>query len=187
MTSPTGAANNPLRRRAFTLVELVLVMALLVTLAAVAVPSLARSMRGHNLDGQADRLLGLTEYARDEAASQGLPMVLWIDVDGGRFGVDSKPGYGAGGENARAREYTLVDDARFDPVGQGMVSSVAPPANAAAPGGTHGGVIVAEFAPDGTLDPGSLPGVRIVDRAGEVLSVSQTPDAYGYEIVKGNR
>ncbi len=194
MTSPTGAANN-LRVRAFTLIELVIVMALLVTLAAIAVPSLSRSMRGHNLDGQADRLLALTEYARDEAVSQGIPMVMWIDVDGGRCGVDAKPGYGSGGENARAREYPLQDDAHFDPVGQGMVSSV-PPTGTAAQGqttgtanasGTHGGVVVAEFAPDGTLDPGSLPSVRVVDRAGDSLAVSQTSDAYGYEIVKGTR
>ena len=183
----------PKRAAAFTLVELVLVMALLATLAAIAVPSLARSLRGHNLDQQADRLLALTEYGRDEAASQGLPMVMWIDADGGRFGVDAKPGYGSGGENARAREYALADDAHFDPVGQGMVPSV-PAAGTTAQGqatgaaaqGTHGGVIVAEFEPDGTLDPGSLPGFHLVDRAGESLSVSQTPDAYGYEIVKGN-
>ena len=183
----------PKRVTAFTLVELVLVMALLATLAAIAVPSLARSLRGHNLDGQADRLLAVTEYGRDEAASQGLPMVMWIDVDGGRFGVDTKPGYGSGQENARAREYTLADDAHFDPIAQGMVSSVPAPGTAAqgqtsggAAQGTHGGVIVAEFEPDGTLDPGSLPGFHLVDRAGEALSVSQTPDAYGYEIVKGN-
>lgn len=169
-------------------------MALLVTLAAVIVPSLARSMRGRNLDGQADRLLALTEYGRDEAVSQGIPMVMWVDVDGSRFGVDTKPGYGSGAENARAREYTLEDDAHFDPVGQGMVSSVPPAGTTAqgqttstAAGGTHGGVIVAEFAPDGTLDPGSLPSVRVVDRTGESLAISQTADAYGYEIVKGNR
>lgn len=165
-------------------------MALLVTLAAVAVPMLARSMRGHNLDGQADRLLALTEYGRDEAVSQGIPMVMWIDVDGSRFGVDAKPGYGSVGENARAREYALQDDAHFDALGQGMVPSL-PSAQGqstgVASGGTHGGVIVAEFAPDGTLDPGSLPSVRVVDRAGESLTVSQTSDAYGYEIVKGSR
>ncbi len=178
---------------AFTLVELVLVMALLVTLAAVAVPTLARSLRGHNLDAQADRLLALTEYGRDEAASQGIPMVLWIDADGGRFGVDTKPGYGSGQENARVREYTLGDDARFDPVGQGMVSTAPAPAtsgqgqtNANAPQATHGGVVAAEFEPDGTLDPGSLPNFRLTDRAGESLTVAQTADAYGYEIGKGN-
>ncbi len=185
-----------MRRRvtAFTLVELVLVMALLVTLAAIAVPSLARSLRGHNLDQQADRLLALTEYGRDEAASQGLPMVLWIDVDGGRFGVDTKPGYGSSRENARAREYTLADDAHFNPVGQGMVSSV-PAEGTGAQGqtagvsaqGTHSGVIAAEFEPDGTLDPGSLPSFHLVDRAGETLAVSQTLDAYGYEIVRSHQ
>ena len=181
------------RVAAFTLIELVLVMALLATLAAIAVPSLSRSLRGHNLDAQADRLLALTEYGRDEAVSQGFPMVLWIDADGGRFGVDTKPGYGSGQENTRAREYALGEDAHFEPVGQGMVSttpaagtSAQGQTNGAAPQGTHGGVTAAEFEPDGTLDPGSLPGFHLTDRAGESLSVAQTPDAYGYEIVKGN-
>lgn len=178
----------PRRATAFTLIELVLVMALLATLAAVAVPSLARSLRGHNLDAQADRLLALTEYGRDEAASQGMPTVLWIDADGGRFGVDTKPGYGSGQENAHAREYALGEDAHFDPIGQGMVPSVQTPAqtNGTAPQNTHGGVTVAEFEPDGTLDPGSLPSFRLTDRAGESLTVAQTSDAYGYEIVKGH-
>ena len=176
---------------AFTLIELVLVMALLATLAAVAVPSLSRSMRGHNLDQEADRLLALTDYARDEAASQGIPMIVWIDADGGRCGVDAKPGFQpAGTENLRAREYALNEDAHFDPVGQGMVApttSTAPAQTANAPaGGTHGGVMVAEFAPDGTLDPASLAGVRIVNRANDALNLTQTTDAYGYEITRDN-
>ncbi len=170
-------------RAAFTLIELVLVMALLVTLAAIAVPSLSRSMRGHNLDQEAERLLALTGYARDEAVSQGIPMIVWIDADGGRCGVDAKPGFQpAGSENARAREYTLGDDVHLDPVGPGMVSTTQSTNPTQPAGGTHGGVTVAEFAPDGTLDPGSLAGVRIVNRANEALNLTQTSDAYSYEI-----
>lgn len=166
-------------------------MALLATLAAIAVPSLSRSMRGHNLDQEADRLLALTNYARDEAASQGIPMIVWIDADGGRCGVDAKPGFQpAGTENPRAREYALNEDVHFDAVGQGMVASTigtVPPQTANAPaGGTHGGVTVAEFAPDGTLDPASLAGARIVNRANDALNLTQTTDAYGYEITRDN-
>ena len=163
-------------------------MALLVTLAAVAVPSLSRSMRGHGLDQEAQRLLALTEYARDEAASQGVPMTVWIDADGGRCGIDAKPGFQAAGtDNARAREFALGEDVRFDPVGQGMVSTASSPAATQgnhAPTATHGGVTVAEFAPDGTLDPGSVAGVRIVNRAGDALNLTRTADAYGYAITR---
>ncbi len=178
-------------RAAFTLIELVLVMALLVTLAAIAVPRLSRSMRGHNLDQEADCLLALTEYARDEAASQGVPMVVWIDADGGRCGVDAKPGFGpaGGGDNARAHEYVLGDDVHLDPVGPGMVpaaptASPTPNANAPVSTSTHGGVILAEFAPDGTLVPGSVASVRLADRANDALILTQTADACGYEITR---
>ena len=169
-------------------------MALLVTLAAVAVPRLSRSMRGHNLDQEAERLLALTEYARDEAASQGIPMDVWIDADGGRCGVDAKPGFGpaGGGDNARAREYALGGGVGLDPVGPGLVPAVptaSPAPNANAPAATaapaHGGVTVAEFAPDGTLVPGSVASVRLSDRANDALTLAQTADAYGYEITRG--
>src|ERR1051325_1837454 len=77
----------------FTLVELILVMALLATLMALAAPSLSRSMRQRNLSQEATRFVALTESARDEAVSQGVPMVVWIDPVGGRFGMGPKTGY----------------------------------------------------------------------------------------------
>ena len=142
-------------------------MALLVTLAAIAVPSLARSMRGHNLDGQADRLLALTEYGRDEAVSQGGPDG---DVDRRRRRPFSawtpSPATGQAAKMPAAREYHVAGRRAFRSgrAGDGVVRPACrarrrrdkPPARLTV-SGTHGGVIVAEFAPDGTLDPGSLP------------------------------
>ena len=75
----------------FTLIELIFVMALLTVVVGFAAPSLARSMRQRNLDGEATRLLAATEYARDEAVSQGVPMTVWINPDTQRFGVEPKP------------------------------------------------------------------------------------------------
>ena len=66
-------------RAAFTLVELLLIMALLVVVLAVAAPMLSSSMRGHGLNGEAVRFVALTEFARSEAISQGVPMVLHGD------------------------------------------------------------------------------------------------------------
>ena len=133
--------------RAFTLVELVLVMALLVVMLAVAAPSLGRSLRQRNLEQQSTRLLSLTEYARDEAASQGIPMLIWVDPDTRRFGVDTHVGYTANA--VRTKEYILPEDLSFDPI------------DGAQPSKTEGhGFDVAEFTPDGTLDPASAATIR---------------------------
>lgn len=156
----------------FTLVELILVMAVLVTILAIVAPSVSRSMRDHNLSQQAARLQALTEYSRDEAASLGVPVVVWVDPDTRRFGVDVKTGYTA--STVRTKEYTLPADLSFDPVAGAQASKTA----------GHG-FEVAEFAPDGTLDPASAATVRITNPTQRsAVNVAQTTDGYGYEIVK---
>lgn len=154
----------------FTLVELILVMALLAVIAAFSAPSLARSLRQRNLDGEAARLLALTEYGRDEAMSQGVPMTVWIDPAGQRMGVGPKTGYE--GDDSRTREFTLNADIHFE-------------LDRAA---TQGGVVeVMEFAPDGAPATSSTDAVRLVDRFESLVTVARTSDGWGYEIVKEQR
>src|SRR5688572_16541824 len=93
---------------AFTLVELIIVMALLAIVMAVAAPTLSRSMKERNLAGEMARLLSATEYARSEAVSQGVPMVIWIDPGSRRIGIEPKQGFD--GEPSRNREYTWNED-----------------------------------------------------------------------------
>jgi len=143
-------------------------MALLCVILSVAAPSLARSFHQRNLTQEALRLLAVTEYARDEATSKGIPMVVWIDVDGGRYGVKPKAGYEDAG--ARSKDYTLTEGVSFE--GSTTAKAVAGESDAA------------EFEPDGTLDPSSQTAVRLVDRSNSMVSVSQTKDAWGYEIEK---
>ena len=122
------------------------------------------------MNEQATRLLALTEYSRDEAASQGIPIVVWIDPDTRHFGVDVKAGYTD--PALRTKEYTLPADLSFDPPEGAQASKTA----------GHG-FDVAEFAPDGTLDPASATAVRIVNhQANSAAGIKQTADGYGYEI-----
>ena len=171
-------------RTAFTLVELILVMALLVVFMGLVVPDVSRSLRQRNLEQEAARLLALTEYGRDEAASQGVPMDVWIDRDQQRFGVEPKAGYI--GSVARAKTFQLNADMHFDPLSGGVTARPGTGAGSTAPRSqsTHSGIIAAEFAPDGTLDPASVATVRIADRKNTGVSVTQTADSYGYQIVK---
>ena len=62
-------------------------MALLAIVAALSVPSMSRSIRSRNVSGEAARFVAATEYGRDEAVSQGVPMIVWIDSAAQRFGA----------------------------------------------------------------------------------------------------
>ena len=153
---------------AFTLVELILVMALLATILALSAPLLSRSFKQRGLEEDATQLLALTEYARDEAVSQGVPMTVWINPQSGRFGVQAKEGYE--GDVSREKTYGLKSGARFD------LSQV--------PTDRAGLVDAADFDPSGTLAEESLADISIVARSNDAISVAQTEDGDRYEIVK---
>lgn len=150
------------------MVELILVMALLATLLAVSSPLLSRSFKQRALEQEATQLLAATEYARDEAVSQGVPMSVWIDVANGACGVQAQSGYE--GNPSRERTWFLPADVHFDAV--------------AAPTDQSGRMIAAQFDADGTLDLESVDSISLVARSNESITLTQTEDGWGYEIVK---
>jgi type II secretion system protein H len=160
--------DNVRPRPAFTLVELILVMALLTILTAVAVPLLSRSLRNRGLEQEAIRLLALTEYARDEAVSLGVPMTVWIEPETGRFGADAQSGYIS--EGVRKKEVHLNPDVHFDKIEAASVQ--------------NGIVNAIQFAPDGTPDVSSVTSMRLVDRFNSSVTVALSTDGWAYEIVK---
>jgi prepilin-type N-terminal cleavage/methylation domain-containing protein len=150
---------------AFTLIELILVMALLGILMAIAVPNLARSLRDRKLDDEAKRFLAATEYCRSEAVSQGIPMVLWIEPSTGHFGVRTKDGYIP--VHDRSKEFSLNEDVHFE-----------------VPDSNSSSFIAAEMAPDGTIDSTSVDSVQLIDRFHTSATVNKTDDDLGYELAK---
>lgn len=152
---------------AFTLVELILVMALLATVMAFAAPSLSRSLRERNLAQEAVRLIAATEYGRDEAVSQGVPMIVSIEPETRRIAVEPKPGYAVAG--GRSHQYWLSDEVRIEATARA----------------TSGGVLEAvEFSPGGTPEPASVAQITLTDRFENQVVVARTPDGWGYEILK---
>ena len=144
-------------------------MALLVVLLSLVAPALSRSTRARRLEHEATRLLAMTEYARDEAISQGVPMSLWIQPEAKRFGVEAKPGYPA--DKSREREFILDTDVRFD------LDDTAK---------AEGGIVyAAEFDPDGTPADLSLDSIRLMDRSDSSVALQRADNDWGYEIVKG--
>ena len=160
--------NKAPRAQAFTLVELIIVMALLATLMAIAAPSLSRSMRGRNLDQEAKRFVALTEYARAEAVSQGVPINVWIDTEAGSYGVEAKTGFPAAA--MKKKEFKLNSDVHFDfkdtPAVEGLAQAI-------------------ELSPEGIPDTSSMESVKFADRTDSVVTVSKMKNGWGYEVVKG--
>lgn len=94
---PDPSCDNPQRCRrqqtGLTLIELILVMAMLVIAVSVTVPSLSGFFRGRVLISEAKRFLALTRYGQSRAVSEGLPMVLWIDSKESAYGLQADSSY----------------------------------------------------------------------------------------------
>src|SRR4030095_4733372 len=75
-------------------------------------PSAVRFFRGRTLDSEANRLLALTRYAQSRAVSEGIPMILWIDEDQRRYGLQAEFTYTQ--EDELAREFDLDPDVTLE-------------------------------------------------------------------------
>jgi Tfp pilus assembly protein FimT len=122
-------------------------------------------MRQRNLEQEATRLVALTEYGRGEAVSQGIPMVVWIDAEERRYGLQPKAGFT--GRSRDEIEYQLGDSIRFD-LGRDVRSV--------------GTMEAMEFSPGGMLESRSIEAVWLVDRSESTLVVAQSTNGWGYEV-----
>ena len=88
--SGTGGPKTGRPPGAFTLVELILVMAILTVTISLVVPSLSRFFGGRSLDSEVQRFLALTRYGQSRAVSEGMPMMLWVDEKNSLYGLQSE-------------------------------------------------------------------------------------------------
>ena len=82
-----------IKQGGFTLVELILVMALLVIAVSLVAPNLSGFARGRALNSEAKQILALMHQGQSRAVSAGVPMVLWFDTDKKKYGLEEEPGY----------------------------------------------------------------------------------------------
>ena len=164
---------------AFTLIELILVMALLVIVISIASPTLARFFRGRALATEAGRLLALTRYGQSEAVSTGVPMVVWIDWKAGTYGVREETGFPTSTRSKTStearnqfstdlpREYELAKDLSFElPSDERVTNSVA----------------TIRFIPDGSIDEDSLRSIFLKDKENTLLPIIQATNRLRYEL-----
>ena len=81
-----------MKREGFSLLELILVMAILTSIFAITVPSLGRFFRGQSIEEETRRFLTLTRYAPNLAISSNIPMILWVDEMNNTYGIRPQNG-----------------------------------------------------------------------------------------------
>ena len=192
MTLPIG--KNPNKQSAFasangfTLIELILVMALLSAIFAVASPSLARFFRGRSLEEEALRFLALTRYAKAQASTQGIPMDIWLDEKQFRYGLCPAPGY-------------ELDERQTQTLAQNPGEKIETQANEQ-PGWEflyeydekftievfqttlfEKNYTIVRYLPDGTFDEPSAAAVSITQEGENPLYIAQTEYGCRYEIL----
>ncbi len=181
--SPTTSRWN---RQAFTLVELIAVMALLVTVIAIASPSLAGFFRGRALDAEARRLLALTRQGQSRAIAEGLPTILWLDLNQRTYGLETDSSFVD--NDPQAVEYTLdgsltLDLGVTDPALQTFITGNTLFDNDAEAGNSrHAALPNLRFEPDGSIGGGSRENLRLTDRDGNSLWVGLAANRLNYEI-----
>lgn len=178
MTLTTGSNPNRNRRHSlgFTLIELILVMAMLMVVLGVAAPSLQRFFKGRNLDSEARRFLGLTRYGQSRAVSEGIPMLLWVDWKDASYGLRAASGYLQ--EDDKAVEYKLDRDLKIQ-------ANLPPVQNTTTPLSIDpvvGNVPTIRFQPDGSIGETSPLSVLITQGDKDRLWIGQSTNRLRYEI-----
>ena len=154
---------------AFTLIELILVLALLVIITSMAAPAMSNFIRGQALGSESRRGMALMHAGQSRAVSEGLPMVLWVNEKQGAYGLQAEA-TGQGGD-PRAENLSLDEHLQITVVNTGS-------------GGTtkFGGLPAIRFLPDGTVDENSPQTLRLMDAGGHALWLIESRDHNGYEI-----
>jgi len=176
--------------RAFTLVELILVMALLIIAVSLVTPAVSKFFNGRTLDSEVRRFVALTHYGQSRAVSEGVPMMLWIDERKQTYGLKEEPGYGDT-TDAKAVEYNT---------GKGLKIAVAAGTPAAQIANSQTGRILnnqaghsssllpaIHFSPEGSVLRGtSVVGLSIQDSNSPAVWIGQSADRLSYEVQDQN-
>jgi type II secretion system protein H len=175
---PPGARG----RRAFTLVELIVVMVLLLIVASMVAPRMSSFFRGRALSAEARRMLSLVHYAQSRAVAEGVPVLLWIDPTTSTYGIEVQGGHE--GADERAHVFTAEPTLTLETVGNAE-TYVSEQEDELL--GLPEGRPAIRFNPDGFFDEGGIS--KIVIRQGDegALEIVPTATRLGYEILPANK
>lgn len=170
MISATGQpASKPCQKRAFTLVELLLVLALLVVAVSIVAPHMSGFIRGRALDSEARRLAAVLHAGQARAVSEGMPIMFWIDPKQNAYGLEEETPEKNG--DPQAESFTADENVRVSVASVGTGTQT-----------TFKNLPAVRFLADGTADEGSPQMLQLQDSGGDSLWLVATSDRKGYEI-----
>jgi len=168
MTLAIGQPSKRPERGGFTLIELILVLALLVVITSLVAPAMSNFIRGRALDSEARRMLALLHAAQSRAVSEGMPMLVWLDEKTGAYGLEAE----TPGQNGDAKaEHLSVDSTLQLVVKSGTMGLT-----------TLRTMPAVRLLADGTVDEKSPPTLQLTDSAGFSLWLVEARTRTGYEI-----
>jgi type II secretion system protein H len=169
------------RSAGFTLIELVLILALLVVVTSLTAPAMARFIRGRALDTEARRIVALMHAAQSRAVSEGAPMMFWVNEKTGSYGVCTEASGQTSGQ--RVRQTTGQNG---DPKAENLTvdATLAIAVTKATTGGQieFNGLPAIRFLADGTVDESSPQILKLTDSDGFSRLLVETRLRTGYEI-----
>ncbi len=154
---------------AFTLIELILVLALLVVVTSLAAPAMANFIRGRAMDSEARRLFALMHAGQSRAVSEGMPMMLWVDEKQSAYGLEAETTGPAGDPKA---ESLSVDS----------TLQIAVPVTGVSAPTTFKNLPAIRFLADGTVDENSPTTLQLTDSVGASRWLRLNKTRTGYEI-----
>ena len=180
-----GSWSLELRKpKAFTLIELILVMTVLTIAASITAPALANFFRGRTLDSEARRLLSLTRQGQSRAVSEGLPMELWFDVQQGAYGLEAEPSYEP--NDSKAVSFTLEREMQLEVANANPLTNLMARSSSATQSPTrrsnHPNLPAISFLPDGSLSETSPQTLRLTGLDGRSILVGLSRNGLSYEI-----
>ncbi|MGH7952452.1 MAG: GspH/FimT family pseudopilin [Limisphaerales bacterium] len=170
MTSAIGQRQNKSRKQcAFTLIELILVMALIVVAVSLVAPRMSGFMRGRALDSEARRLLALMHAAQSRAVSEGMPIVLWVNEKQDAYGMEEETPPKSG--DPKAENLTVDENLQIAVVNTGSSAMT-----------TLHNLPAIRFLPDGTIDENSPKTLQLTEGSASALWLMELQNRTGYEI-----
>ena len=164
--------------RAFTLIELMLVMALLAIVTALTAPRMISFFRGRSLSEEARRVLALTHYAQSRAIAEGVPVVLWFSPTASTYGQNIQSGFVETDDHASS--FALEASLSLE-----IPNTDAPPVSELEDErtGLPDGLPVIRFTPDGFFDPASVSKLVLRQGTEAALELVPTANRLSYEIL----